>query len=348
MITLPVQTLAAGASITVSAGSAGTVGAVVLYNESPNLVRVTWAGSSRWLPAWSGDVFYVNQAPGFTGSFVLTAQSISSASNAPSTVIVGIAYAPGEPIPGTYPVALMRQTNVGNSTLPTTAAQSVINDGNAAGATVVEATQSGQTTSSLNLENNGAALLAPVSNGVLLSALVVTPGDASTAATGSFGDSANPTNWALHGVADQVPPAGIQTGTLPAGVTVPAANISGSIPSATDATNLTGGTLTATGAASLDSGVITTDGAGNMGILGTTGLTLRNNTGRGIRMMVGFSGTGSGTFSHGGNTTPSCVQLTTFKLNSSQTMGYDTPGGTTVHVTAGAGFAWVGAALAFT
>lgn len=254
MQTLATQSITAGQSVPVSAGSRSTVGAVVLFNESNTLIRVAWGGSAQWLPAWTGEVFYMNQDPGFTGTFTLVASTISSSGSAPSNIVAGQIYAPGEHVPGTYPVALVRQTNIGNGSLPVSQVQTVINDGSAAGTSVVEATQFGQATSSLSLKNDGTALLAPVSNGALLDVLQVTPGGAAAAATGSFGDAANPGNWALHGVADEVPASGVQAGTLGAGVAVPAANVqAGTLGSGVALTKI-----------SSDGGTINSDGFGNL------------------------------------------------------------------------------------
>lgn len=52
------------------------------------------------------------------------------------------------------------------------------------------------------------------------------------------------------------------------------------------------------------------------------------------------SGTGSGTFSHNFGTTPHICLPICNASNSSQTMGYDTLGSSTVHITAGGGLAW--------
>ena len=94
-------------------------------------------------------------------------------------------------------------------------------------------------------------------------------------------------------------------------------------------------------------------GSGNLILQDLAGgfipLTLSNGAAGGLKLsgrgnfMQGwsiFSGTGSGTFSHGLGTTPNLV-LPMQSSVGSQTMGWDSANGTTVHITAGNGAAWV-------
>ena len=60
-----------------------------------------------------------------------------------------------------------------------------------------------------------------------------------------------------------------------------------------------------------------------------------------------FTGSGSGTFSHGmsglsGAGTPNHCNITTSLVNSTQTVGFDSLGSSTVHVNTGAGYQWSG------
>lgn len=57
-----------------------------------------------------------------------------------------------------------------------------------------------------------------------------------------------------------------------------------------------------------------------------------------------FSGTGSGTYNHNLGATPDFIALSTH-TNGSQTLGYDSENSTTVHVTCGAGLAFIGLAV---
>ena len=66
-----------------------------------------------------------------------------------------------------------------------------------------------------------------------------------------------------------------------------------------------------------------------------------------LRQTNHFNGTGSGTFNHGLGTTPKIVIPMTH-VSGSQTMGYDSENATQVHITAGAGLAWVAEAINWT
>ncbi len=141
------------------------------------------------------------------------------------------------------------------------------------------------------------------------------------------------------------------------------------------------GALTVNGAISADSGKIASDGSGNLqagnyvlgsganiypmqsggarnwALYGWNGSSVQQaiqiNSDGSIQLHAGgafsalsiFSGTGSGTFNHGLGTTPRVV-LPMEHAAGSQTMGYDSENGTSVHITAGAGAAWVALALA--
>ncbi len=73
--------------------------------------------------------------------------------------------------------------------------------------------------------------------------------------------------------------------------------------------------------------------------------SIKLHAGGGIAGVSIFSGTGTGTFAHGLGTTPRAV-LAMSHVNGSQTMGWDSENSTTVHITAGAGQAWVALAIA--
>ena len=62
-------------------------------------------------------------------------------------------------MPGTYPAALVRQTNLGNAVPLSTSANSVQNDGNVSGTSIIEATQSGAPSSTVSIDNAGNVLL---------------------------------------------------------------------------------------------------------------------------------------------------------------------------------------------
>jgi hypothetical protein len=129
-------------------------GKIVIWNESNISLMLSFQdGSTAYVPAWCATLFC-----GRTGSVNITwEQQATLSSLAPplSQVVVEV-YPQGEPVPGTFPMALSRQSNVGN-TVNTTGgtATSIQNDGNVAGTSVVEATVSGDGTSAVELQNNG-------------------------------------------------------------------------------------------------------------------------------------------------------------------------------------------------
>ncbi len=213
---IPTQTVTAGQTFQLDLGGPQLVGALVLYNQSPLELNVSYGGGIT-IPPFVGDAVYLNNS-NYSGTITITPTAISSANNAPSSIITGYTFAPGEPIHGTFPVSLGQLVNVGNGSLPVTSAQAVINDGNAAGTTVVEATQVGQSSSSLFADNSGDFFVKPLSAGTLLEAIYVTAGNATNKASGVFGDVNNPGLWLFHGTADQVPAAGVQVGTMVGGV----------------------------------------------------------------------------------------------------------------------------------
>lgn len=232
-------------------GKAGSVsnqlaykqGMLLVINDSPYQLRIRPSSSDtyftvpptapREVPLKAGD---------FTIDWLVT--GTLAASNPPISDVALEFYEPGEEIPA-YPMTFVRQANVGN-TVTTTAIAQVINDGNTAPTTVVEATPSGGGGSQLLLHNDGSGLLGGGHIAI----------DNAGNITGA--------SLAASEIGAGYPAANLGAGTLAAGVTVPAAQVSGTVASATNATNLTGGTLSSTGAASLDGGTLTTNGAGTI------------------------------------------------------------------------------------
>ena len=99
----------------VNVGTPTTVGAIVFANESPYAVQFYAGGSGKWVSPTTEDILYTNGAA-FDGSVTLiTSDILSNAGSAPSFVGLLTTYAPGEAIPGTYPVSLNRISNLGNA-----------------------------------------------------------------------------------------------------------------------------------------------------------------------------------------------------------------------------------------
>ena len=121
----------------------------------------------------------------------------------------------------TYPMVLPRLSNVGNS-IGSGMTTSLIVDGQAAGFIVVEATPTGASGSELKLTNEGAGVLA--GGHILLSNTGVMSSDGTGSITGSMVTS--------------IPLANLQTGALPAGITLPAAQVTGTVANAQTAQNI--------------------------------------------------------------------------------------------------------------
>lgn len=124
-----------GQTYTVSVGSAGTVGAVVIANESPYSVQASAGAGGQWIVAQTADLVACNVS-GFNGTLTLTTDNyLSNATSAPSFLLYLTAYAPGEAIRGTFPAPLMRLSNGGNVGI----ASSLVSDSSPSGTQIIEA-----------------------------------------------------------------------------------------------------------------------------------------------------------------------------------------------------------------
>jgi hypothetical protein len=137
-------------------------GTLVVYNESNIALTFTFQnGDSDYVPAWVGQKFRIE---GTNVNVTWQHQSILSSIAPPLSQVIVVAYACGEPVPNGFPVALSRQANIGNIIQTFAAAvvpfvTSLVNDGNAAGTQMIESTVAGQSTSSVNVTNDGIWIL---------------------------------------------------------------------------------------------------------------------------------------------------------------------------------------------
>jgi hypothetical protein len=135
-------------------------------------------------------------------------------------------------------LASLTSSNLANtSSSNVLSSQSIANDGNTPGTSVIETSIGGVTY--ISVTNDGVMHYKILSNNVLTEVLTIVP---STTAVATV---------LFHGTADN---AAIANN----------ANNATNASAATNATNLTGGSLTSTGVASLDGGTITTTGAGSI------------------------------------------------------------------------------------
>lgn len=166
--------LLAGQTVPVEIGQGGIDG-VLIGNESGLTVIVRMgANYARSLyPGWV-DYFPV-PAHQFSGVVNLDCSArLNNVSTWPASFAQVDIVGAGESVNlGTYPAPLFRSSNVGNSIPVTTNVSNIANDGNPAGTSVVEATQSGAPSSNVSLLNDGTFSLAQYVAGVLTKLLQV-------------------------------------------------------------------------------------------------------------------------------------------------------------------------------
>lgn len=370
--------------VTISAGvrafadvGAGGLSGVLLGNESPLKVTVTLQGAntSRSLYPGTVDWFPIPKGASFNGMVQLDPVStLSNASSWPSSYLQIDTFGPGERPEGTYPMALPRNTNVGNTVSTAMGgANTLQNDGNTQ-TVIIESTPSGAPSSTISIDNEGNVTVKGNNAGTLTTLLQLIAG-------------ASP--------AVKLAAAAVLTEALGN------LKVDGTLESAGAAT--LDSTLTVDGSSILDNGTITTDGSGNInklksilfsgagvnvlgydsagdilsvtgsansrdmhykatatiwfepgagqvakvdgsGIhlvggflfdLGSTG-TIKTRNGNTIQAVSSFDGTTTGTYNHGFGASPFWV-IPMCKVSGSQTMGFDSVTSSQVHITSFSG-----------
>ncbi len=130
-------------------------GKIVFYNESNIGLKLTFSdGVTDILAPWTAQVYCLGAIPSpqiqFAQAYVLVS------TGAPVSLVIGIRYMPNEKVHGTFPIALARQTNVGNAINTVTTTNQVTNDGNPIVTTFIEATQVGNASgSNVAMGNDG-------------------------------------------------------------------------------------------------------------------------------------------------------------------------------------------------
>ena len=88
-------------------------GSMIIWNESPISLQLSFQnGDTAYVPAWMGMRY-----PAQPGSDTITwdQHSILASSAPPLSMVIVEVYDKGECVPGTFPVSLLRQHNVGNT-----------------------------------------------------------------------------------------------------------------------------------------------------------------------------------------------------------------------------------------
>jgi hypothetical protein len=158
-------------------------GNIIVYNESAINLSVTFAnGDSGYAPSGVATKFPMDAQP--SPNVIWQQQSIVTTLSTPISQVLIEAYQPGEPITGTFPATLNRQTAVSNAVATTGGTPtSVVNDGNIPNTSVVEATVHSDITSAVILTNNGSLSLGTAANPGALS-LVGSGGNLSVSTAG--------------------------------------------------------------------------------------------------------------------------------------------------------------------
>lgn len=145
---------------------ANPCGKIYLFNESPVGLSLTFQdGSTAALPAYYFRSFVIRK-PGM----VKWQQAYSLAiGGSPANNVLGEAYERTEVSDVAWTEGpLNRQTSIGNTLPVSTTTNLVKNDGNAAGTTFVESTVSGDSSSAVQLNNDGTLILGNANRGGLL------------------------------------------------------------------------------------------------------------------------------------------------------------------------------------
>lgn len=200
-------------------GIATNGGKVVLHNLSAFDLLLTFGPDvtrQAALFAWQQREFdfcgvatpYISYGPmpGVGGAPILP----TNPGAAPSTFIIGEAYAPGELVPVSYP-NYDRLSNLGNSQLPNITANSINNTGLPPFSPLIASTPNDQGEPSLNFTNDGSGQWEVLSAGVLRNVLSILRGTLSVEAQVVIGDPSDPTMLVMHGTADSAAQAGQAT-----------------------------------------------------------------------------------------------------------------------------------------
>jgi hypothetical protein len=88
-------------------------GKMVIYNESNISLQLSFqSGDTAYVPAWMAMIY-----PSPPGNMNITwaVHTVLNSSSPPLSLVIVEIWAQGEVVPGTFPLTLVRQANVGNS-----------------------------------------------------------------------------------------------------------------------------------------------------------------------------------------------------------------------------------------
>lgn len=207
-------------SLLPSYGTSKPAHAVVLNESGCGLDLQLSGGRQDRVPAGGWRVWELTTADtGVTYTVIYILQ------NQPVAKLLITLYAPGEVVPD---LPILGNSPTGISGLVTTAtAPAIQNDGNPPGTSIIEATPSGQGSSSWSMNNDGSGFIQILSVNVLRNILSAVRGTSIAEASVAFGDPSDiamTTFYGTMGVGTLVPASVVQPGTYPAGNFITHAN----------------------------------------------------------------------------------------------------------------------------
>ena len=326
-------------------------GCIVIYNESPLYLQVTFVGAGQHsYPAFTGDIFQARA--GFNGTIQIQANPyLTTSGQAPANVVFILTYGSTDALTTTllkggstsYPISLNRLSSIGNSLNVGTSTSSTVNDGNPLGTQFIEVTPTGAPGSTWAADNTGNLTVNSDNAGTLTTLLQLIAGASPAvklAAAAVLTEVLGPLQvdgdaTLLHLL--------ISGATLPANYPKFSSDSSGNLnidaPNGTRRLQLN----TAIPALIASTGMRIT--ADRFDLTGGGG-QYNMNVGSLSRISL-FSGTGTGTFNHGLGAVPNFVIPICTAAGSTQTMGFSASTSNQVTITTGAGLAWTALAIRF-
>lgn len=144
------------------------IGKIVIWNESNIILRMSFTdGSQDIAPAWTA---VINALNGPSGQINWAQEAQLTSASPPISKVWVVAYSPDELIPGVFPVALVRQTTIGNPVPLGTSSTAIVNTGNPIATPIVTAQVLGDASNAVNLTNDGQLTLGDASHqgGILM------------------------------------------------------------------------------------------------------------------------------------------------------------------------------------
>lgn len=183
-------TIADGVQFLEDVGGTGLSG-VVIGNESGLTCEVTMIGANlkRTLYPGTVDFFEVPGGRTWNGNLQIDPMAeLTNASSYPGSYVRIDTFGPGEKPTGTYPMALPRNTNVGNTVdTNSVGTNTVTNDNNPSATTFVESKVTGSIGSNIIMQNQGLIEVLQWITGVLTQIFKIDPGAASVVKLGNTG-----------------------------------------------------------------------------------------------------------------------------------------------------------------